>query len=277
MVLATATMLARSGFPAVPMVLDVSRCGLRGAREGHAHLALRHRAYAECSAPGPSQLLHLPQGAESMTSQEVQVYLKERLGRGLLVPGLEFSDVEVSHLGAGLPIRCGLCGPKCLPPYACPEYGLAPGLLPGFPGTRPRLFRVFFPCAVSLATRAHTPLLPDGQRDRRPARQRTGCMAIASTQVDRGLELVSRQRGADPDSDMPALLVLAPGARRAKQTRVRPRIEDQGKYPSPGNLLALPDVPSRTLRPSRSTVTCIYVGRVTVRIISQTRAWFKSP
>lgn len=153
-----------------------------------------------------------------MASQEVQVYLKERLGRGLLVPSPEFSEVDVSHLGSGLPVGCGLSSPECLPACTCPEHGLAPGLLPGFPETRPWLFRVFFPYVVLLTARAHAQLLPDRQGNRCPVGQGTGCMAAALAQDDRGLEPVSGQKTPDPDADVPALLMLASRARVADQT-----------------------------------------------------------
>jgi hypothetical protein len=187
--------------------------------------------FLECSAPGPSQLRYLPHCPEPMASQEVQVYLKEWLGRGLLVPSPEFSEVDVSQLGAGLSVRRGLSSPECLTACTCPEHGLAPGLLPGFSETRPRLFRVFFPCAVPLTARAHAQLLPDSQGNRCPVGQGTVRMAIALAQDDRGLEPLSGRKTPDPDADMPALLMLALRARVTAQTRVRLRVEDHGTRP----------------------------------------------
>ena len=58
------------------------------------------------------------------------------------------------------------------------------------------------------------------------------CVAVAPAQGDRGPEPVSGQKPPDPDPDMPALLMLAPRARRTDRTPIGPGAEGQATRPS---------------------------------------------
>src|ERR1700678_1236788 len=117
------------------------------------------------SPAGPSQLLHLPDCAEPVPGQEVQVYVEEGLRREFLVPGPKFGTVDVQDLGTGLPLRSGLSGPQRLTARARSKHGLPPAFFPRLLGSWPRLSGILFPCAVPCTARACAQLLPDSQGD----------------------------------------------------------------------------------------------------------------
>ena len=153
-------------------------------------------------APDPSESL------QWMTRQEVYVCLQGRLGRDLQASRPQLGHVKVSQLLAGPSAPGTTDRPERLLASFVAFPPLAPGSLPGFLGDAgPWLVPVLFPGPLLLGTRACAQPLPGRQGNGHPVGERARRVAGATTQGDRGLQVMAGHGRAESGAYVPAVLV----------------------------------------------------------------------